>query len=97
MYASIRQYRLLPGSATEFNRHVNEGFIPLVRDTNGFVSYQAIDAGDDSWLSVTVFETKEGAEASAALAAEFVAKHLQPMIQDAPLVVAGELVASARV
>lgn len=97
MYASIRQYRLVPGSATEFNRHVNQGFLPLVRDTKGFVSYQAIDAGDDAWVSVTVFETKEGAEASAALAADYVAKHLQPMIQGAPLVAAGELVASARV
>lgn len=96
MYASIRQYRLVPGSAPEFSRHVNQGFIPLVRDTDGFVSYQAIDAGNDSWLSVTVFETKEGAEASAALAADYVAKHLQPMIEGAPSVVGGELVASAR-
>lgn len=96
MYASVRQYQLVPGSATEFNRRVNEGFVPLVRDSRGFVSYQAIDAGEDAWLSVTVFETEEGAEASAALAAEFVAQHLQPMIRGSASVLAGDLVASAR-
>ena len=96
MYASVRQYRLVPGSATEFSRRVNEGFVPIVRDSKGFVSYQAIDAGEDAWLSVTVFETKEGAEASAALAADFVAKQLQPMIQGSPDIRTGDLVASAR-
>jgi hypothetical protein len=96
MYASVRQYRLVPGTAAEFNRQVNEGFLPLVRDSEGFVSYQGIDAGQDRWLSVTVFESKGGAEASAALAADFVAKHLEPMIQGSPDILTGDLIASAR-
>lgn len=96
MHASLRQYRLVPGTADEFNRRVNEGFVPLVREAKGFVSYQGVDAGDGSWLSITVFETKEGADESAKIAADFVEKNLRPMIQGSPTVVTGNLVASAR-
>lgn len=96
MHASVRQYQLVPGTTDEFNRRVNEGFIPLVREAKGFVSYQGVDAGDGSWLSITVFETKEGADQSAEVAADFVEKNLQSMIQGSPTVVTGNLVASAR-
>jgi hypothetical protein len=96
MHASVRQYQLVPGTVEEFNRRVNEGFVPLVRDAKGFVSYQGVDAGNGSWLSITVFETEEGADQSAKIAGDFVEKNLQEMIQGSPTVVTGNLVASAR-
>ena len=39
MFVAIRYYQTAPGSTDEVVRRVSEGFVPLVRDTPGFVSY----------------------------------------------------------
>jgi hypothetical protein len=39
MFVAIRYYQTDPGSVDEVVRRVKEGFVPLIRDTPGFVSY----------------------------------------------------------
>jgi hypothetical protein len=76
MYAVIRRYKFDPKNAALINRHVNEGFIPLVRQTPGFVAYYWLDAGDGSGASVGLFQDKAGADQSILLAADYVKEHL---------------------
>lgn len=72
MYASIRRYTT--GWGVEVTRKVQAGFVPVISKVPGFVHYYAIDAGEDSWLSVSIFETKAGAEQSNEVAADWLQK-----------------------
>ncbi len=45
MHAVVRRYRFDPKSAAEIDRHVKEGFVPLIRKTPGFVAYYWVDTG----------------------------------------------------
>src|SRR6478735_2565211 len=96
MHTVIRKYKLNANANAEFNRQVNEGFVPIVSGVRGFVSYQGIDAGNGEWTSISVFETKDGAEESNRRAADFVQAQLRPLIASGPDVVEGNLVVSKR-
>ncbi|MGA4987829.1 hypothetical protein [Nonomuraea bangladeshensis] len=71
MYAFIRRYRMGTGSIDALMRKVNSQFanqlsaggdaasdVP-VRVPAGIISYQAIATGDDTIITVTMFETEE--------------------------------------
>jgi hypothetical protein len=94
MHAAIRHYKLNANASAEFNRKVNEGFVPIVSAVSGFISYRAIEADDGSWTSISVFETRESADESVRLAAEFVRQHLRPLIASGPDVIEGTVVIS---
>ena len=92
MHAAIRHYKLNPDSSAEFNRKVKEGFVPIVSAVRGFVSYRAIEADNGSWTSISVFETRESADESVRLAADFVRQHLRPLIASGPDIIEGPVV-----
>ena len=96
MYASVRRYHVIPGQLSEFNRRVNEGFLPIVSKAPGFISYQGVDAGNGDWASISTFETEAGATESNLAAAAFVAEHLAPLIAGRVEILAGRLAASRR-
>jgi len=79
MYASVRSYRVDPGSVGEIMRRVDEEFAPTLSREPGFVSYQVIDTGEESLVTVTVFHDEAGVEASVMKAAEFVRDRLSDM------------------
>jgi hypothetical protein len=58
MFAAIRYYQADPPSVDEVVRRVQEGFVPLIRDTQGFVSYFLLipSEREDEIVSVSVFE-----------------------------------------
>ena len=70
MHISIRRYKT--DSPKEISKSVNEGFFPLITKVAGFVAYYGVETGEDSWTSISVFETPAGAEESNRVAAEFV-------------------------
>ena len=70
MHITIRRYKT--DSPKEAARLTNEGFIPLITKVAGFVAYYGIETGEDSWATVSVFETLAGAEESNRVAAEFI-------------------------
>ncbi|MDB6121159.1 MAG: hypothetical protein JWQ71_152 [Pedosphaera sp.] len=91
MHASIRRYKKT--ATAELTRRVNQEFLPLISNAPGFVAYYAIDAGDGVWASVSVFDSREGAERSNRLAAEWIAKNLPSSTTGQPEITAGEVVA----
>src|SRR5947208_13002080 len=94
MFASVRKYQVIPRQLSEFNRQVNEGFLPIVSKAPGFISYHGVDAGNGDWASISIFESQAGADESNRQAASFVAGNLAGLIVGKPEVVAGHLAVS---
>ena len=67
MYAAVRRYEGIKDDA-EAGRMVGESFVPLLKQVPGFIGYYWIDAGDGVMASLSVFEDKEGADASVEIA-----------------------------
>jgi hypothetical protein len=43
-------------------RLANEGFIPIIKDADGFLAYYAVNAGAGEIATVSVFEDQAGAD-----------------------------------
>ncbi len=93
MYAAIRRYHTDPGSVDEVARRVNEGFVPLVSDMQGFVAYFALNAGQGEFGTVSVFEDQASAEESNRVAEEWVNENLGELLPTPPDFAADEVVA----
>lgn len=93
MYASIRRYRT--PEPEEIRRNVEVGFLPILRTQPGFVSYTLVHAGNGVMVSISVFETREGADESNRMAGEWVARTVAPLVQGRPDITQGEVVAHA--
>ncbi|WP_030916673.1 MULTISPECIES: hypothetical protein [unclassified Streptomyces] len=92
MYAVVRRYEGVTDPA-EAGRQVNEGFLPLLRQVQGFVAYYWVDAGGGVMVSMSVFQDPAGAEESTVRAGEFVRERLASLLPNPPQVTAGEVVA----
>ncbi|WP_030971622.1 MULTISPECIES: hypothetical protein [unclassified Streptomyces] len=92
MYAVVRRYEGVTDPA-EAGRQVNEGFLPLLRQVQGFVAYYWVDAGGGVMVSMSVFQDPTGAEESTDRAGDFVRDRLAALLPNPPQVTAGEVVA----
>jgi hypothetical protein len=68
MFASMRRYRLERGSMPGLARRVDEDFAEQLAAQPGFVSYEFINCGMGEFLTMSIFQTLEQAEASRELA-----------------------------
>jgi quinol monooxygenase YgiN len=94
MFAAIRYYQADPPSIDEVVRRVQNDFVPLVRDTQGFVSYFILipSEREDEIVSVSVFEDREGAQESNRKAADWVEQNLSELLRPAPEFADGRVV-----
>ena len=94
MHLAIRRYQVDPASMDEIIRHVNEGFIPIIKDVQGFLAYYALDTGDfvkGVLASVSVFEDRESAEESINMAADYIRQNMASLMPNPPEITAGEV------
>ena len=93
MFAAIRYYRTDPDSVDEVVRRVKEGFVPIIRETPGFVSYFVLDPGEreGAIVSVSVFEDEQSAQESNREAEEWVSQNLSELLV-VPEFAAGQVV-----
>jgi hypothetical protein len=92
MYATVRRYEGV-SDPTEAARHINEGFLPIIREVPGFVAYYWVDAGDGVMISTSVFEDQSGAEETTNRAADYVQQNMTSILPNPPQITAGEVVA----
>ena len=90
MYASVRRYAI-EGSAEELARRVREGFVPIIRQSSGFVAHYVVDGGDGSVASMSIFQDQAGAEESNRKAADWVRANLAALLPKRPEITAGEV------
>ena len=93
MYAAVRRYEGITDDA-EAARLVAESFIPQLEHVPGFIAYYWIDAGAGTMASLSVFENKDGADASVQLAHEWIVANAPNLFPNPPQVTEGEVVAS---
>ena len=93
-YLTVRRYDGVTDSK-EAARRVREEFIPLISKLPGFISYYWVDEADRVMISVSVYETREAEEESNRIAADFVKKHIAPLLPNPPQITAGKVVAMA--
>jgi hypothetical protein len=70
MYAMIRRYRMAAGSIDDLMHRVDTQYADRLQGQLGILHYQAIDTGDGTIVTVTVFEDEEGFRRSEAAAAQ---------------------------
>jgi hypothetical protein len=76
MYASVRKYSVISGKVDEWMRRVQAGFVPLISKVSGFIAYYALEVSDEEAITVSIFDTRAGAEESVWQAADWVTKNL---------------------
>jgi hypothetical protein len=76
----------------EVVRRVDEEFLEIVSKADGFVSYYAVDAGEDIFVSISVFLDEAGAEESNGLASKWAKDRITKMIDGPAEVMAGPVV-----
>ena len=91
MFAAIRYYRTDPDSIESVVRRVKEGFVPIIRETPGFLSYFILNPRLGEIVSVSVFEEQRSAEESNKKAEEWVKHNLSELLPS-PEVADGEVV-----
>src|SRR3972149_194051 len=92
MYASIRRYEgIHPDNFEEITRRVMEGFLPIIRGTQGFIGYYIVETGDGILATVSLFQKQKAAEDSNTAAASWVKANLAALIPNAPQITAGEV------
>lgn len=90
-FASVRIYQGVdPADQNEITRLTAEGFLPIMRDSDGFIAYFLLPEGD-TLAAYSVFETAEQAAASNEAARDFVAEELAPLLPNAPTIVQGTM------
>ena len=82
MFAAIRYYRTTDDSVDEVVRRAREGFVPVIRDTPGFVAYLVLAPRQNEVVSVSVFEDRSSAEESNKKAEEWVSQNLSELLPD---------------
>jgi hypothetical protein len=94
MYAVIRQYQFDQSAGEAVDRQVREILVPRLNAVPGFVTYYGLNTGDGAGASLSVFESKEGADESVRAAANFTQQHLSG-ITSKPEIIKGEVQAQA--
>jgi hypothetical protein len=93
MYAVIRRFEQMR-SVEEAGRRAMAGLGPMLREAPGFRGYYVIDSGNDSGMSISLFDTREAAETAHQQALGWIRQNLADLTQGEPQVFAGEVVGS---
>ena len=88
MFVSIRKYK--SSSPDELIRRASEGFVPIISKAPGFAAYYVVNAGNGVAVSVSVFETKAGADESNTLAAGWVKENVASLVVGPPEIMQGD-------
>jgi hypothetical protein len=93
MYVSIRRYQT--DQVERVLHEVEHAFVPIIRQSPGFVAYYVMHGGYGILVSVSVFQTLEAAEQSDILAADWVARTVAPLLAGPPEITEGKVVIHA--
>ena len=94
MFASVRRYTVGAGSIDSLMRRVDEELAPAIDQEPSFVGYFALDTGDGTVETISIFHDKAAADASDELAAEYVREKLDEFHLTRTAVGGGEILVS---
>ncbi len=99
MYATIRRYAVKDPSKAkaafaDLKPRLEKKFTPTLHDVPGFHCYYVLTSNDRELVTVSIFETRDGAQESTRRAAEFVRTDPIKDQIGAPEIIEGELILS---
>jgi hypothetical protein len=94
MWATVRRYDGVTDSDEAATR-VREGFVPQIRDHQGFVAYYWVESEEGVMFSTSVFEDKADEEDSNRMAADWVKANIADLLPNPPVITAGHVVAQS--
>ncbi len=91
MFATIRIYQDVE-QKQEIARRVEEGFVPMMKETPGFRGWYVIDGGDGTHVSITFFDSLEATAEANEKSAEWIKQNdMSGLLPNPPEIVAGEV------
>jgi len=94
MYASMRTYRIDPKSVDDLMHRVDRDFAEALTQEPGFIAYECIDMGGGKICTLSMFRTREQADASNELAAAWVEESLADFSIERMGVMGGDVLVS---
>jgi hypothetical protein len=90
-YGVMRRYQVDPRNVEEIVRRATEGFVPIITQAPGFATYNVIDVGNGTIVSISSFASKEQADNSTRQAAAWVGQNIGPLAPNPPEVTSAEV------
>jgi heme-degrading monooxygenase HmoA len=80
-HVRVALYRVKPGNMDEIIRRAEAGMLPTFRSQPGFVAYGLVITGEDSAISITIWQSEEQANAAVKVAASWVRDNIAEMVE----------------
>jgi hypothetical protein len=95
MHATIRSYHGVDQNrAAELTTKVNKALVPKLSELHGFAGYYLVEAGNGSFTSFSLFETREQGEESTKLVSKWIRdEKLDMLFPNEPKIMSGKVVA----
>ncbi len=90
MYVMVRRYEVEPASVETIIRTAEEGYLPQVSTSPGFVSYFVLQESENIVATVSIYQDRAQMEEASRGVSLWVREHLAPLFPNEPLVIAGE-------
>ncbi len=80
-HSRIAVLKFRAGAADEALAKGQAGLLPIYRSQPGFVAYGAVKTSDDSGVTISVWETREQAQAAAETSASWVQNNISSLLE----------------
>ena len=80
-HVRVALYRVKPGNMDEIIQRAEAGMLPTFRSQPGFVAYGLVITGEDSAISITIWQSEEQANAAVKVAASWIRDNLAEMVE----------------
>ena len=80
-----------PEDRAEIARHSEEGFLPILQASDGFLAYYVAFTDTNEAVAINFFLTPEEAAASNEMARDFVAENMAPLLPNPPRIIEGSV------
>jgi uncharacterized protein YcbX len=77
----IANYKVIKGTFPQLAEQARGGMLTTFKAQPGFIRYGLADTGDDTCVSISLWETHAEAEAAASVAATWVREHLADRVE----------------
>ena len=94
MFISVRRYSSVR-SVNEVFRKIQSGFVPLLEGSPGFIAYYAIDGGNGTMATISMFSSEEMALESNEKAARWLQENVADLQPEPPEITSGKVKVSA--
>ena len=92
LHASVRIYdEFEMDNLDGFVTSIEEGFLPIMRETDGFFGYYAMNNGSSAVATISIFDSESSALASNEKARDFVEENLTAYLPNDPLITSGRV------